>query len=70
MRNPSARLHTKTVGQHRAIMVNKILKGMDPEDLKGKFTRRTEIEKFETRKIIDLQIHEAFFLKREKGEKV
>ena len=39
-----------------AIMVHKILAGICPENLKGKFTRRSQITKYETRKINDLQI--------------
>ena len=37
-------------------MVHKILKEMCPEYLKGKFTRRTKISKYETHRINDLQI--------------
>ena len=37
-------------------MVHKILKKKCPENLKGKFTRRTQISKYETRRINDLQI--------------
>ena len=36
--------------------IHKILKEMCPENLKGKFTRRTKISKYETRRINDLQI--------------
>ena len=37
-------------------MVHKILKKRCPENLKGKFTRRTQISKCKTRRINDLQI--------------
>ena len=36
-------------------MVLKILKEMFPENLTGKFTRRTKISRYETRRINDLQ---------------
>ena len=37
-------------------MVHKILHNRSPEDLHGKFTRRTQISKHETRRIHDLRI--------------
>ena len=37
-------------------MVHKIVRKMYPENLKGKFTRRNQISKHETRRTNDLQI--------------
>ena len=37
-------------------MVHKILKEMCPDYLRGKFTRRTKISKYETHRMNDLQI--------------
>ena len=54
---PPKRLNVeKIVTYDRAIMVHKILKKKCPEDLMGKFTRRTQISKYETRRINDLQV--------------
>ena len=46
----------KSITYDRAIIVHKILKKKCPENLKGKFTRRTQLSKYETRKINDLQL--------------
>ena len=54
---PSKRLSVeKIITYDRAIMVHKILRKRCPENLKGKFTRRNQTSKHETRKIHDLQI--------------
>ena len=54
---PSKRLSVeKIISYDRAIMVHKILRKRCPENLKGKFTRRNRISKYETRRIHDLQI--------------
>ena len=54
---PSKRLSVeKIITYDRAIMVDKILRKRCPENLKGKFTRRNQISKYETRKMHDLQI--------------
>ena len=56
---PSKRLSVeKIIIYDRAIMLHKILLKRCPENLKGKFTRRNQISKFETRKMHDLQIPE------------
>ena len=54
---PSKRLSVeKIITYDRAIMVHKILRKRCPENLKGKFTRRNQISKYETRRMHDLQI--------------
>ena len=54
---PSKRLSVeKIITYDRAIMVHKILRKRCPENLKGKFTRRNQISKYETRRMRDLQI--------------
>ena len=54
---PTARLSVEKVMTYdRATVVHKILKEMCPKILKGKFTRRTQVSKYETRRINDLQI--------------
>ena len=46
----------KIITYDRAIMVHKLLRIRCPENLKGKFTRRNQISKYETRRMHDLQI--------------
>ena len=46
----------KIIKYDRATMVHKILKEMCPEILIGKFIRRTQISKYESRRTNDLQI--------------
>ena len=46
----------KIITYDRAIMVHKILRKRYPGNLKGKFTRRNQISKYETRRMYDLQI--------------
>ena len=54
---PSKRLSVeKIITYDRAIMVHKILRKRCPESLKGKFMRRNQILKYETRRMHDLQI--------------
>ena len=54
---PSKRLSDeKIVTYDRAIMVHKILRKRCPENLKGKFTRRNQLSKYETRRMHDPQI--------------
>ena len=54
---PSKRLSVeKLITYDRAIMVHKILRKRCPENLKGKFTRRNQISKYETSRMPDLQI--------------
>ena len=54
---PSKRLCVeKIITYDWAIMVHKILRKRCPENLKGKFTRRNQISKYETREMHDLQI--------------
>ena len=56
-RIPSARLIVeKFITYDRSTMVHRILKEMCSENLKGKFARRTNISKYETRRINDLLI--------------
>ena len=54
---PSKRISVENIITYdRAIMVHKILRKRCPENLKGKFTRRNQISKCETRKMHYLQI--------------
>ena len=46
----------KTIIYDRAMMVQRILRKRCPENLNGKFTRRNQISKYETRRMYDLQI--------------
>ena len=46
----------KTIKYDQATMVHKILKEMCPDILIGKFIRRTQISKYETRRTNDPQI--------------
>ena len=46
----------KIITYNRAIMVYKILEKRCPENLKGKFVKRTQISKYETRRINNFQI--------------
>ena len=56
-KTPSKRLSVEKITIHdRAIMVHKPLQRRCPDNLKKKFTRRTQISKYETRRIHDLQI--------------
>ena len=54
---PSKRLSVeKIITYDRAIVVHKSLWKRCPENLKGKFTRRNQISKYETRRMHDLKI--------------
>ena len=54
---PSAQINVeKVIVFDRAIMVHKILGEMCLESLKGKFTKRSQASKYETRGMNDLQI--------------
>ena len=45
----------KIITYYMAIIAHKILKNRCPESLKGKFTRRTQISKYKTCRLNDLQ---------------